>query len=73
MADLGNFQIKSESDVRRFETEMSLDERLPEKSILDVFINGSIRISYAHGPTGRIPTAAARTARGVGCLGSTAR
>ena len=34
---------------------------------------GSIRISYAHGPTGRIPTAAARTARGVGCLGSTAR
>jgi len=36
-------------------------------------IKGSIRISYAHGPTGRIPTAAARTARGVGCLGSTAR
>jgi hypothetical protein len=34
---------------------------------------GSIRISYAHGLTGRIPTAAARTARGVGCLGSTAR
>ena len=35
--------------------------------------DGSIRISYAHGLTGRIPTAAARTARGVGCLGSTAR
>ena len=34
---------------------------------------GSIRISYAHGLTGRIPAAAARTARGVGCLGSTAR
>jgi Ca2+-binding RTX toxin-like protein len=36
-------------------------------------IFGSIRISYAHGLTGRIPAAAARTARGVGCLGSTAR
>jgi fatty-acyl-CoA synthase len=43
MADLGSFQIKSESDVRRFETEMSLDERLPEKSILDVFINSAAR------------------------------
>ena len=40
---------------------------------IDVKKEGSIRISYAHGPTGRIPTAAARTARGVGCLGSTAR
>ena len=38
-----------------------------------LFDEGSIRISYAHGLTGRIPTAAARTARGVGCLGSTAR
>ncbi|AGI74895.1 hypothetical protein OA238_160p0890 (plasmid) [Octadecabacter arcticus 238] len=38
-----------------------------------VISNGSIRISYAHGLTGRIPAAAARTARGVGCLGSTAR
>jgi hypothetical protein len=34
---------------------------------------GSIRISYAHCVTGRIPAAAARTARGVGCRGSTAR
>jgi len=39
----------------------------------EVISYGSIRISYAHGLTGRIPTAAARTARGVGCLGSTAR
>jgi simple sugar transport system substrate-binding protein len=38
-----------------------------------VIVPGSIRISYAHGLTGRIPAAAARTARGVGCLGSTAR
>ena len=47
------------------------DARIP---VHDAVIHlGSIRISYAHGPTGRIPTAAARTARGVGCLGSTAR
>ena len=52
-----------------------LDAIQPE--LLDCFPSlnkkGSIRISYAHGLTGRIPTAAARTARGVGCLGSTAR
>ena len=34
---------------------------------------GSVRISYAICLTGRIPAAAARTARGVGCRGSTAR
>jgi hypothetical protein len=34
---------------------------------------GSIRITYAHFLTGRIPAAAERTARGVGCRGSTAR
>jgi len=43
------------------------------RALISVFDDGSIRISYAHGLTGRIPTAAARTARGVGCLGSTAR
>jgi len=37
------------------------------------FPEGSVRISYAHGLTGRIPAAAARTARGMGCRGSTAR
>ena len=36
-------------------------------------LEGSIRISYAHWPLGRSPTAAARTARGVGRLGKTAR
>ena len=39
----------------------------------DVNLFGSIRITYAHCLTGRIPAAAARTARGVGCRGSTAR
>jgi hypothetical protein len=38
-----------------------------------VEIQGSIRIRYAHCRTGRIPAAEARTARGVGCRGSTAR
>ena len=38
-----------------------------------LFFQGSIRISYAHWPLGRSPTAAARTARGVGRLGKTAR
>ena len=43
------------------------------KNLQQLYKFGSIRISYAHGLTGRIPAAAARTARGVGCLGSTAR
>ncbi len=50
---------------RRFKIHGPHDARIIEQ--------GSIRISYAHGLTGRIPAAAARTARGVGCLGSTAR
>ena len=37
------------------------------------YFYGSVRISYAICLTGRIPAAAARTARGVGCRGSTAR
>jgi len=43
MAELGAFQIRSESDVRNCEAEMSLNERLPEKSILDVFVNSAAR------------------------------
>jgi hypothetical protein len=38
-----------------------------------IYVYGSVRISYAICLTGRIPAAAARTARGVGCRGSTAR
>ncbi|WP_108861413.1 AMP-binding protein [Ruegeria sp. Alg231-54] len=41
MAELGAFQIRSESDVRNCEAEMSLNERLPETSILDVFVNSA--------------------------------
>lgn len=38
MANLGNEPIRNAGDLKRFEAEMSLDERLSERSILDVFI-----------------------------------
>ncbi len=47
MADFGAFPIQTDADVRRFEAEMSLDDRLPEKSVLDVFIQMAERIPEA--------------------------
>ena len=38
MANLGETRIGTHEDLERFQAEMTLDERLPEKSILDVFI-----------------------------------
>jgi fatty-acyl-CoA synthase len=38
MANLGNEPIRNAGDLKRFEAEMSLEKRLPERSILDVFI-----------------------------------
>lgn len=38
MANLGKDRIRNAEDLKRFEVEMSLEERLPERSILDVFI-----------------------------------
>ena len=38
MANLGNELIRDANDLKRFEAEVSLEERLPERSILDVFI-----------------------------------
>jgi len=38
MANLGETRIRTHEDLERFQAEMTLDERLPEKSILDVFI-----------------------------------
>jgi fatty-acyl-CoA synthase len=38
MANLGNEPIRNAGDLKHFEAEMSLEERLPERSILDVFI-----------------------------------
>lgn len=43
MANLDAQPIRTESDLRRFEAEMTLEERLPEQSILDVFINSAER------------------------------
>lgn len=43
MANLGAQPIRTEQDLRRFEADMSLDARLPEHSILDVFINSAER------------------------------
>ena len=47
MANLGSEPIKTQGDVRKFEAEMSLDARLPEQSILDVFANSAERDSDA--------------------------
>ena len=38
MANFKDYTIRTRDDLERFETEMTLDQRLPERSILDVFI-----------------------------------
>jgi len=38
MANLGNAPIRNRADLERFEAELTLEQRLPERSILDVFI-----------------------------------
>ncbi len=43
MANLGARRIRTGSDVAGFEAEMTLEERLPEQCILDVFINSAER------------------------------
>ena len=43
MANLGVQPIRTESDLRHFEAEMTLDARLPEQSILDVFVSSAER------------------------------
>ena len=47
MANLGTQPIRAQSDIRAFEAEVSLDQRLPEQSILDVFINSAARVPDA--------------------------
>ena len=41
MANLGNDPIRNARDLKCFEAKMSLEERLPERSILDVFISSA--------------------------------
>ncbi len=43
MADLGDERIRTREDVARFEREMTLDQRLPERSVLDVFVASAER------------------------------
>ena len=43
MARLADYPIRTREDIARFETEMTLAERLPERSVLDVFIGSAAR------------------------------
>ncbi len=43
MAILGNEPIRTLDDLERFEAEITLEQRLPERSILDVFISSAAR------------------------------
>jgi fatty-acyl-CoA synthase len=43
MANLGNGPLKNRQDFEHFEAELSLEQRLPERSILDVFITSAER------------------------------
>ncbi len=43
MANLGSNPIRSSDDVKKFEAELTLDQRLPERSILDVFTGSAER------------------------------
>ena len=48
MAFLTESAIRSRDDLARFEAEMPLEQRLPERSVLDVFIAGSARQPEVH-------------------------
>ena len=43
MAHLTQTGVRTRDDLARFETEMTLEQRLPERSVLDVFIAGAAR------------------------------
>lgn len=43
MAHLGDERIQTREDIARFEAEMTLEQRLPERSILDVFTASATR------------------------------
>jgi fatty-acyl-CoA synthase len=45
MANFGAEQIRTRDDLVRFEAEMTLDQRLPERSILDVFTTSAAQHS----------------------------
>jgi fatty-acyl-CoA synthase len=43
MADLGKKPIRNRADLEHFEADLTLEQRLPERSILDVFIASAAR------------------------------
>ena len=43
MASLSEISVRSGADVARIEAEMTLEQRLPERSVLDVFVNAAHR------------------------------
>ncbi|NKB51755.1 MAG: AMP-binding protein [Rhizobiaceae bacterium] len=43
MADLGDQRICTRNDLQKFEAEKTLEQRLPERSVLDVFIASAAR------------------------------
>ena len=60
MALLPQNSIRDRGDIARFEAEMPLARRLPERSILDVFEGTAARLP---GPTPACRRASPRTAR----------
>ncbi len=66
MANLGNEPIRNADDLKRFEAEMPLAERLPERSILDVFIASAIEQPEATAITMLMTGAADEQPRQVG-------
>ncbi|MFK7835934.1 MAG: AMP-binding protein [Sulfitobacter sp.] len=65
MANLGTTPIRTKGDLERFETEMTLSERLPERSILDVFVASAARDPDATAMTMLMTGAADETPRRV--------
>ena len=48
MANLGSQPIRNARDLKRFEAEMTLEARLPEQSILDVFSKSAAQNPRRH-------------------------
>lgn len=66
MANLGCEPIRNANDLKRFESELSLDQRLPERSILDVFIASAEQRAEATAITMLMTGAEDEQARQVG-------
>lgn len=47
MVNIGSEPIRTHEDLQHFEAELTLEQRLPERSILDVFISSAARLPNA--------------------------